>query len=79
MHGHVWYRWFNELQLQWNTAYSNQNQTNTPQGNNAEGLELNAFRQKANYFGNPDPVVIASVLDWDLFQVNERFAPVAGL
>jgi outer membrane receptor protein involved in Fe transport len=62
-----------ELQMQWNSAYSNLELSGTPSANNAQGLELNAFRQKANYFGDPNPVVIASVLDWDLLQANERF------
>jgi TonB-dependent starch-binding outer membrane protein SusC len=62
-----------ELQMQWNSAYSNLDLTGTPSANNAQGLELNAFRQKANYFGDANPVIIASVLDWDLLQANERF------
>jgi outer membrane receptor protein involved in Fe transport len=63
----------NSLQMQWNSAYSNLSLNGTPSANNAQGLELNAFRQKANYFGDPNPVVIASVLDWILAQSNERF------
>jgi TonB-dependent starch-binding outer membrane protein SusC len=64
---------FTELQMQWNTAYSNQNQTNTPQGNNAEGLELNVFRQNQNYFASGDPELINQVLGQSLAQQIERF------
>ncbi len=62
-----------DLQLQWNTAYSNQWQSNTSGGNNAQGVTLNAFRQERNYFGSADPQVIAQVLDYDLQQRIERF------
>ncbi|MSR36827.1 MAG: hypothetical protein EXR95_09355 [Gemmatimonadetes bacterium] len=62
-----------ELQLQSNTAYSNQAQTNTPQGNNAEGLELNVFRQNQNYFASGDPLLINQVLTQSLAQQIERF------
>ena len=62
-----------ELQLQSNTAYSNQNQTNSPQGNNAEGLELNAFRQNQNYFASGDPNLIQMVMGQTLAQNIERF------
>jgi TonB-dependent SusC/RagA subfamily outer membrane receptor len=64
---------FSELQLQSNTAYSNQHQTNSPQGNNAEGLELNAFRQNQNYFASGDPVLINRVMGQTLSQQIERF------
>jgi outer membrane receptor protein involved in Fe transport len=64
---------FEELQLQWNTAYVNHAQTNTAQGNNAEGLELNVFRQNANYFRNSDTALINRVLDQTLASDIERF------
>jgi outer membrane receptor protein involved in Fe transport len=62
-----------DLQLQWNTAYTNQFQTNTAQGNNAEGLELNVFRQNQNYFTNNDTALINQVLGQDLESSIERF------
>ena len=62
-----------DLQIQWNSSYSNLDLALTPSANNAQGLELNAFRQNANYFGDGNPLVIASVLDWELVQTNERF------
>jgi TonB-linked SusC/RagA family outer membrane protein len=85
--GNFTYSPFTELQLQWNTAYSNQNQTNSPQGNNAEGLELNAFRQNQNYFASGDPTLINLVMGQTLAQNIERFttggtstySPVADL
>lgn len=43
---------FEELQLQWNTSYTNNDISNTAAGNNAHGLTLNAFRREANYLGS---------------------------
>lgn len=42
------------LQLQWNTSFMNDEFTNTAAGNNAHGLTLNVFRRDANYFGNEE-------------------------
>ena len=61
------------LQLQFNTNYSNQWQKNTPGGNNAQGLTLNAFRGEANYFGTLDYDVVSQVLEYDIQQDIERF------
>ncbi|HIC55022.1 MAG TPA: hypothetical protein EYO97_14415, partial [Gemmatimonadetes bacterium] len=41
-----------DLQIQWNTMYSNTAQTHTGGQNNAQGITLNAFRQERNYFGS---------------------------
>jgi TonB-dependent starch-binding outer membrane protein SusC len=76
-----------DLQIQWNTAYVNHFQTNSPQGNNAEGLELNVFRQNQNYFASGDPVLINRTLNQTLQSQIERFttggsvnySPIAGL
>lgn len=62
-----------DLQVQWNTAYMNQFQTNSPQGNNAEGLELNVFRQNQNYFADANPDLIDRVLNQTLESQIERF------
>lgn len=62
-----------ELQFQWNTAYMMQDQTNSAQGNNAEGLELNVFRQNANYFTNKADSLINRVFDQTLTSEIERF------
>jgi TonB-dependent SusC/RagA subfamily outer membrane receptor len=39
----------NDLQIQWNTAYTNNQINNTAAGNNAHGLTLNTFRRARNY------------------------------
>jgi TonB-dependent starch-binding outer membrane protein SusC len=61
------------LEFQWNSAYSNQWQQNTPSGNNSNGLTLNVFRQDQNYFGSADPDLIRQILDYDVQQTVERF------
>jgi TonB-linked SusC/RagA family outer membrane protein len=60
------------LQLQWNTGYSNQWLQNTPSGNNLSGIELQTFRQERNYFANGDPRVIAVLMDYVYDQTVER-------
>jgi outer membrane receptor protein involved in Fe transport len=64
---------FSDLVLQWNNGYTNQAQQNTPTGNNAEGLQLNVFRQNQNYFANKDSAIINQMLTQDLIQQAERF------
>ena len=61
-----------DLQIQWNTSFSSQWLSATPSGNNAEGIELNAFRQERNYVGSADPRDIADLLQYDFQQWNER-------
>ena len=63
----------NDLQLQWNTGYTNQWQQNTPSGNNAQGISLNTFRRERNYFGSMAFEDIANVLGFDIQQRIERF------
>ncbi|MBI4521482.1 MAG: TonB-dependent receptor [Gemmatimonadetes bacterium] len=60
------------LQFQWNSAYANVWQKNTPSANNAQGLTLNAFRQERNYFGTGDPRALDSLLVQDMQQTIER-------
>lgn len=50
---------FNALTVQTNAAYNRTEIQNTPAGNNAQGLTLNAFRRERNYFqeGNPDSIM----------------------
>jgi outer membrane receptor protein involved in Fe transport len=62
-----------DLVFQWNTAYTNQWQKNTPSGNNAQGITLNTFRQDQNYFGSGDVEVLNRILEFDVQQVLERF------
>jgi TonB-linked SusC/RagA family outer membrane protein len=61
------------LQFQWNAAYAKSDQSNSAQGNNAEGLELNVFRQNANYFTNRADSLINRVFDQSLTSEIERF------
>ena len=64
---------FSELQLSWNSSYTDTWQKNTPSANNAQGLTLNVFRQERNYFGTGDPEVIKAVLVQDMQNTIERF------
>jgi TonB-linked SusC/RagA family outer membrane protein len=51
-----------KVRLDWNTVYSNLNVTNTPSGNNAQGLTLNVFRAERNYRQTSNPIVLDSLL-----------------
>ena len=54
------------LSLQWNTSYTNSDLSQTPSGNNAHGLTLNAYRRNANYFGSYDKTAIDGALDQEV-------------
>ena len=56
------------LNLQWNTSYTKRDIRQTPSGNNAHGLTLQAYRRDRNYVGTGEKVVIDSVLDYDIRQ-----------
>jgi len=62
------------LNIQWNTGYTNHWQSNTSTANNAQGVTLNAFRQERNYWGTGDPTQIANAIDYDLKQTVERLS-----
>ena len=62
-----------DLQLQWNTAYSNNNLQQTPAGGTAAGLTLNASRRDRNYVQSADPAVIGQVLSFDLRKYIDHF------
>ena len=62
-----------DLQLQWNTGYTNQWMQNTASGNNAQGISLNTFRRERNYFGSMAFEDIANVLGFDIQTRIERF------
>ena len=54
------------LEFQWNTSFTNTDITNTPAGNNAHGLTLNAYRRDRNYRssetrGAVDPLLIYEI------------------
>jgi TonB-dependent SusC/RagA subfamily outer membrane receptor len=55
-----------KLTFEWNTSYTSDSISNTPSGNNAAGLTLNAFRRNRNYFSNDSIAVISQVLSYDL-------------
>ena len=60
------------VQFSWNSSYSNNAITQTPAGNNAQGVTLNAFRQNRNYFGNANPDTIKLVYGQDLSSNIDR-------
>lgn len=62
-----------DIVLTWNTSYGRNAIQNTPAGNNAHGLTLNAFRQERNYFSSGDPAVVRQVLDYDINTWIDRF------
>jgi len=49
------------VQMSWNSSFSTNLITQTPAGNNAQGVTLNAFRRDRNYFGKADPDTIKQV------------------
>ncbi len=74
------------LRVEWNSAYSNTDLSNTPSGNNAHGLVLNVYRAERNYRSSSDPVVIDSLLNQSLTTGIQRlitgatvtYTPFAG-
>ncbi len=54
------------LRVDWNTQYTQNNIENTAQGNNAHGLTLNVYRQERNYFGSNDPRDLRELLNQDI-------------
>jgi TonB-dependent starch-binding outer membrane protein SusC len=54
------------LLFSWNTSYTQDNISNTPAGNNAHGLTLNAFRRDRNYASNDRPEVVDKLLDQEI-------------
>jgi len=55
-----------KLAVNWSSAYTNNLINQTPAGNNAQGLTLNAFRRDRNYFGNANPDTVRLVLQQQL-------------
>ena len=54
------------LHLQWNTSYNRQLINQTPTGDNAQGLTLNAWRQGTNYVGSTEVSEISKLLDYEI-------------
>lgn len=50
------------VSVNWSSAYTNNLINQTPAGNNAQGITLNAFRRDRNYFGSSVPDTIRRVL-----------------
>jgi outer membrane receptor protein involved in Fe transport len=55
-----------KVAMSWSSAYTNNLVSQTPAGNNAQGITLNAFRRDRNYFGRADPDTIRQVLQQNL-------------
>src|SRR5947199_3881872 len=64
--GNFSFNLMDNLKFEWNTAYSKTDLSNTPSGNNAQGLVLNVYRAEQNYRNSSDPRVIDSLLNWRL-------------
>jgi TonB-dependent starch-binding outer membrane protein SusC len=60
------------IAVNWSTAYTNNLINQTPAGNNAQGVTLNAFRRDRNYFGNANPDTIAKVFGQQLASYIDR-------
>src|SRR5207247_2734301 len=77
---------FDDLRLDWNTAYAKSDISNTPAGNNAQGLVLNVYRAERNYRSSSDPKVLDSLLNQSLTTGVQRlitggtvtYTPFAG-
>jgi len=55
-----------KVNIDWTSGFTNDHITNTPAGNNAAGLTLNAFRRDRNYYGSADIATISQVLQYQL-------------
>lgn len=60
------------LNISWNSAYTADFIAQTPAGNNAQGVTLNAFRRDRNYFASANPDTIRRVLEQQLNQSIDR-------
>src|SRR5690606_10739110 len=62
-----------DLSMQVSAGYTRVDVSNTPAGNNAQGLILNAFRRERNYFSNGDPDTVRLVLNQETTTRIDRF------
>lgn len=75
-----------ELQLQWNTSYTNDQLSHTAGGNNAHGMTLNTFRRDRNYlndesFNAINPFLnqeITSQIDHLITGLTATYTPMAN-
>ena len=63
---------FKKLGINWSSTYTNNLINQTPAGNNAQGVTLNAFRRDRNYFGSAEPDTIRKVLAQQLASNIDR-------
>lgn len=61
------------MTIQVNSGYTRTDISNTPAGNNAQGLILNAYRRERNYFSNGNPDTVRLVLDQETTTRVDRF------
>jgi len=61
-----------KLAVNWSSAYTNNLINQTPAGNNAQGLTLNAYRRDRNYFGSANADTIRQVLQQNLATTIDR-------
>lgn len=61
-----------QLRLDATASYTNDVISNTPAGNNAHGLTLNAFRRDRNYFGSANVDTISQVLTYEITSTINR-------
>lgn len=61
-----------KIAVSWNSSFNNTLISQTPAGNNAQGVTLNAFRRDRNYFGNATPDTIAQVFQQQLNSQIDR-------
>lgn len=66
------FRPMRDVQMEVNTSYNNSDMQQTPAGNNAHGLTLNAFRRDRNYFGSEDVEKISQALDYEIMNYIDR-------
>jgi TonB-dependent SusC/RagA subfamily outer membrane receptor len=67
------------LQIQWNTSYTNDNLDLTPVGNNAQGITLNAYRRDRNYLRAETREAIDPLLDFQIStQLDHLISGIAG-
>jgi len=62
-----------DLQVDFNTYYVDDDVQNPPAGNNAQGITVNAFRGDANYFGDGSPSTIRQLLETELTTERDHF------
>lgn len=60
------------MQFSWNSSYSTNLISQTPAGNNAQGVTLNAFRRERNYYASTDPDSIKRVYEQSLMSTVDR-------